>query len=303
MDNPETIIGYEVAYSLIDEADTLQTDKMEKVYNKILGRNRSIPNAIVDAVSTPEGFKWLYNQAQAGHFKVIKARSYDNKFLSEDYIQQLREQYPPNLLKAYLEGEFVNLTSGTVYSYFKREKHHSDVIQNEREHLFIGQDFNIGGCVSIIHVLRDGKPIAVDEIISKDTYSIIDNINEKYPRNVITIYPDASGNANKTNASRSDIQLLKDAGFRVIAPSKNGRVVDRVNAMNAMFNTDSYLINTNRCKEYTKALEQQAYKNGEPEKFGGAATIDDFNDASGYYIVREFGLNKPSITQNKLSFA
>jgi phage terminase large subunit len=62
MDNPDTIIGYETAYSLIDEADILPTDKMDKVYNKILGRNRSVDNANVDAVSTPEGFKWLYEQ-------------------------------------------------------------------------------------------------------------------------------------------------------------------------------------------------------------------------------------------------
>ena len=33
-------------------------------------------------------------------------------------IEELEKQYPPNLLKAYLYGEFVNLTSGTVYSLY-----------------------------------------------------------------------------------------------------------------------------------------------------------------------------------------
>jgi len=48
-------------------------------------------------------------------------------------------------------------------------------------------------------------------------------------------------------------------------------------------------INIKRCPQLTKALEQQAYdKNGEPEKFTGSATVDDWNDAMGYFIAREF---------------
>ena len=65
MDNPSLIIGYEVGYSIIDEADILGTDKMQEVFIKALARNRvklpdGKPNSF-DFVSTPEGFKFLYN--------------------------------------------------------------------------------------------------------------------------------------------------------------------------------------------------------------------------------------------------
>lgn len=303
MDNPDTIVGYETAYSLIDEADILPMDKMEKVYQKILGRNRAIPNAMVDAVSTPEGFKWLYNEAQKGHFKVIRAKTTSNKFLPVDYIDSLKQQYPPNLLKAYLDGEFINLTSGTVYSYFDRNTHHTDRDIHPNDVLHIGQDFNIGGCCGRVHVIDGDIPKLVDEYAVNDTQSIINHLRQTYPAHTIVIYPDASGSASKTNSSKSDIQLLKDAGFTVDAQKKNPRVTDRINAVNTKLYRNEYFVNTHRCPKSTQSLEQQAYdKNGEPEKFGGAATIDDSNDALGYFIVRKFGLIRNSIKQVGLSY-
>jgi PBSX family phage terminase large subunit len=297
MDNPDTIIGYETAYSLIDEADILPTDKMDKVYNKILGRNRSVDNANVDAVSTPEGFKWLYEQSQKGNFALIRAKTKDNKFLPEDYIKQLEKQYPEQLLRAYMDGEFVNLTSGNVYSYFSRDKHDSDVVQEDNEPLYIGQDFNIGGCISTVHVIRGTKVIRVDEFESHDTRGIIENIQTKYKNNRIIIYPDASGNQGHTNATKSDIALLEGAGFEVDAPKANPRVMDRINTANNMFEKEQYFINISRCPKGTKALEQQSWnEKGEPEKFAGAATVDDYNDSFTYFLNRKYGLTKPRFT-------
>ena len=96
---------------------------------------------------------------------------------------------------------------------------------------------------------------------------------------------------------------MRDAGYRINAPASNGRVEDRVNSFNLMLSNNSLKINTHKCPRSTEALEQQVYdKNGQPEKFGGAATIDDFNDASGYFIVRRFGITKSkvSITNRRL---
>ena len=57
MDNPHTIVGYEVFYTVIDECDILEATKMEIAYNKILARNRQKhpkgeANAL-DIVGTP----------------------------------------------------------------------------------------------------------------------------------------------------------------------------------------------------------------------------------------------------------
>ena len=307
MSEPESIIGYEVAYSLIDEADILPKDKMELAYNKILGRNRSVDNAQIDMVSTPEGFKFLYDKVSSGDFNVVRAKTTDNKFIPTHYIEQLKEQYPEQLLKAYLNGEFVNLTQGTVYSSFSRDLHHTDITVDNAKSLIIGQDFNIGGCVSIVYIKNGQGMFAVDEYVSDNTMKIIENTLNRYKHlapNQIEFNPDASGYAGKTNASKSDIQMLKDAGFKINAPSKNGRVMDRINSTNNAFEKGYVKINTIKCPEYTKALEQQAWTDrGEPEKFAGAATVDDYNDAGTYPIVRHLGINKPKTNKQKLSFA
>jgi hypothetical protein len=59
IDSPEYIIGYEVGYSLIDEADIPPKDKMRQVLVNVVARNRKkLPNGehnSLDFVSTPEG--------------------------------------------------------------------------------------------------------------------------------------------------------------------------------------------------------------------------------------------------------
>ena len=339
MDNPENIVGYETFYTLIDECDILNMDKMTTAYNKILGRNRqvcyvedkeilsnwSIPLAFpdgtyyhknlrrlcwsnqMDIVGTPEGFKIFYNryvkELDNETDILIKASTYENKHLHPNYIKGLEKQYPPNLLKAYLNGDFINLTSGVVYKYFDRTKHHTDAEIEEGEALFIGQDFNIGGCCGAVCVIRKGMLMQLDEYSCYDTQAIVLHLQNKYKGHSICITPDASGNANKTNASKTDIKLLKDGGFNIDAPLKNPFVKDRVNTLNNMFYQNTILINTHKCPESTQALEQQAYDdNGEPEKQSGANTLDDRNDGLGYISHRKFGIDKAIATDGNLRF-
>jgi len=304
MSEPENIIGYETAYSLIDEADILPKDKMELVYNKIVGRNRSIDDAEVDMVSTPEGFKFLYDKVNSGQFKVIRAKTSDNKFVPDSYVKSLEDQYTPELLKAYLEGEFVNLTSGSVYNYFDRDIHTSNREgYNFGMTLHIGQDFNVGGCCSVVCGVEGNAAYVIDEFTSKDTYQIVENIKEKYPGHHIVVYPDASGSANKTSSSMSDIDILYKAGFEINVPRKNGAVKDRINAVQNKLSKNTLYIDR-KCLSVTKALEQQVYdKNGVPEKSGGAATVDDWNDALGYFIVRKFGIEQTGLQATGVSYA
>lgn len=311
MDNPETIVGYEVFYSIIDECDILPLDKMTIAYNKIMARNRQKCSKgtlnQIDVASTPEGFKWFYNryvkEFNSDTDLLVRASTYDNKHLPEQYIRNLEQQYPPNLLKAYLMGEFVNLTSGAVYKYFNRTTHHTNEELNDSDIIYIGQDFNVGGCVGIVCVIRNGIPIAVDEYAVYDTQAIIKHLEDTYPEREIWIIPDASGDNNKTNASKTDIQLLRDAGFKVDAPSQNPLVVNRINTLNNMFYQGTIRVNTHRCPNLTQALEQQAYnEKGEPEKFNNHPSIDDYNDAFGYFIYRKFGIDRPTIKQGTVKF-
>lgn len=300
LDNPSRIIGYETYRSHVDEIDTLKEDKALEAWIKIIARNRQTPQGIINpfnrvsAYSTPEGFRFLYKhwkkQPRKG-YEMIQASTLTNPFLPVDYVDTLKETYPPQLIEAYINGDFVNLTSGAVYTCYDRKLNNSDRTIQDNDHLHIGMDFNVGKMSAIVHVKDKNITTAVDELMGiLDTPSMIDVIKSRYPNHRITIYPDASGKSRKpVDASKTDISQLKEA-FKVIAPSKNGFVKDRVAAVQAMLcNANGerrYYVNEVKCPETAESLEQQVYdKQGAPDK---THDKDHPNDALGYYIVSQY---------------
>jgi len=316
MEQPDRIVGYEVAHSMVDELDTLPIDKARSVWNKIIARNRqkavtvngkSVRNT-VGVVTTPEGFRFVYERWVKNHapgYALYKARTSDNAAnLPIDYIDNLRNTYSSSLLAAYLEGEFVNLTAGSVYAEFDRHLNGTDATINPGEPLHIGMDFNVNNMSAVVCVIRDGDPLALEEITQvRDTPAIIEVIRSRYPGHSITIYPDASGGATKSvNASLSDLTLLRAANFAVLAPNRNPSVKDRIMAMNQLIHNQGkrrLKVHFDRCPTLIEGLERQAYgKNGEPDKTAG---LDHLNDAIGYFINYKFGLNRSTVTLHRLS--
>lgn len=301
MDNPERIIGYEVADSLVDELDTLPEDKAREAWNKIISRNRQKkPDGSLNTVgvaTTPEGFRFVYDRWQrnsAPGYRIIKASTMSNsRNLPAGYIDSLRASYPSNLLAAYLDGEFVNLVAGSVYPEFDRKLNAAPLGEGIRtgEPLHVGMDFNVGKMSAVIHVLRGDDPIAVTERTKLlDTPAMAALLKRDFPDNPIIVYPDASGASRKSNnASDSDLAVLRQAGFSVRVNPSNPRVKDRVLAVNKMVHSDGvrrYRVNPEGCPELVESLEKQAYdKHGEPDKAGG---LDHVIDAAGYFIAYRY---------------
>lgn len=301
MDNPDTIVGYEVGYSLIDEADILSLKHMNNVLVKVVARLSvplpdGLPNSL-DFVSTPEGFKFLYDffvKKPHENKILIRAKTENNPFISESYIETLRMNYTEQQLNAYLNGEFVNLTSGSVYHKYDRIENHTDEEIQRGDVLHIGMDFNVQKMAAVIHVVRNRRLHAVAEIIDAyDTTEISEIIKERYSGHSIVIYPDASGNARKTAATDTDIQILKKNRFRVMVDSTNPSVKERITVMNLAFCDNkgerNYFVNVNNCPAYADALEQLAYKNDVPDKTSG---FDHVTEAAGYCVFQHNKLKK-----------
>ena len=307
MENPQRIVGYEVAHSLLDELDTLPIDKAREVWNKVIARNRqkcAMRNTVAVA-TTPEGFRFVYERwvkNNADGYKIFKARTMDNAAnLPEGYIENLQNTYSTNLLSAYLDGEFVNLTAGSVYAEFDRLLNQSNEAIIAGEPLHIGLDFNVTKMAAVVHVLRGDNPHAVNELTGIfDTPAMIQSIKAKYNGHKIFIYPDASGNNRKSqNASESDIALLKQAGFNIMVNPANPAVKDRVLAMNKLIGERKYLVNPDTCPELVESLERQAYdKNGDPDKTAG---FDHVLDATGYCIAYRYPIRARTIQHIKMS--
>jgi len=299
-DNPQRIVAFECAHSICDELDTLTKEKAEMVWRKVSERTRQKTHRAntVAAVTTPDqgtnGFiysKWV-KQRQPG-YELIKASTRSNPCLPDGYIEQILANYDPLLAQLYIEGEFVNLTANKVYHFYNRAKHHSDRVIQAGDRLFIGVDFNVGGCCANTWVIEKGYPVAVDEFVSYDTQDFINNLS-RYKDHKITIYPDASGDNRHTNAAHSDVSLIKSGGYDVGSPKSNPAVRDRINSFNALLAHDHIKVNSDKCPELANALESQGYdKKGNPEKFDEHPAIDDHNDSAGYFIHARYPIIKP----------
>lgn len=312
MDAPEQIVGFKIGNALIDELDVMKPEKARMAWRKIIARMRYKRDGLrngIDVATTPEGYRFVYEQFYKeplvkpelrAMYGLIQASTYENEaFLPADYIPSLRASYPPQLISAYLMGQFVNLTSGAVYPEFSRTLNHSPTVAAPGEPLHVGLDFNVNKMAAVLFVVRDDAPHAVGELVKvRDTPAMANLLKTRFADigHSVTVYPDASGaNTSSKGASVSDLTILQGAGFTVRAPSANPRVKDRVNSVNALILNDRGVrrlrVNTDACPTFTDGLEQQPYDdNGEPDKTTGH---DHANDGGGYFLHGRWPVTPP----------
>jgi len=296
-ENWSRIIGLNLAWVLADEIDTVTPSIANKAFPKILGRLRSGNVRQFGAASTPEGFRWMWNTFGSDEAKarpdrhLIKMRTADNPHLPPDFIERLEANYDPSLLRAYLDGEFVNLTTGQVYDRFDRAKHVvSELPDTDREPLRVGVDFNVGNMSAVIAIRLGSSLLVIDEISgAHDTDALAQEIVRRYPERRMYAYPDASGGNRSTNASQTDVQILESYGMSNQSPRANPPVRDRVAAVQALLENGKGQVRlqvSETCKRVIECLELQCYTDkGEPDKDAG---FDHMNDALGYLVWREF---------------
>ena len=340
MDSVESIIGFNVLFVILDELDTLSKDNAILVWQKAIARARRRAqkvdhngNKVFDedgnvvyminqiiSVSSPEGYKALYElfvKNKPENYRLIQASGRLNKHLPSDYYDNMEALYPQNLIKAYIDGEFISLGQGRVYTEYNRDKCDTDAVYRNGETLHISIDFNVKNVNGVVYVERE--PIltklpdyAYNETPTlhaihhfkgiDDTPELIEVIRNKFPTSPIYCYPDASGrNTSTKGITVSDISLLKKAGFHVKAFSKNKRVLDRVQSMNSALKCGLVKISVNFCMDVVEALEQQLYNpNTElPDKKASNA-IDDINDAATYIAIFKLPIVRRSAQKRRL---
>jgi len=342
-DDPSKIIGMNVVAVFIDELDTLSTTKAKEIWIKAIARARKTiqkkdedgnllfkengdPANIVNQLfvaTTPEGYRFVYERFKKDkpdNYVLIQASTRENKHLPDDFVTNLEAIYPKELISAYLDGEFTNLTSGSVFSDFDREECDSSEVYRQHEPLHVGVDFNVLGISAVVYAKRaslsdQGKEIkgydyndketivAIDHLQKvQDTPQLIDLLTQKYPTSHITCYPDASGASTSTKgATVSDISILKQAGFACKYPKRNPNIMNRVLASNSAFRNGLVKVNVDKCTDFADSLEQQVFdpRTEMPEKNNGPGTIDDITDSGTYIIHFLFPVKRKSFRSVK----
>ena len=297
-ENHERLVGIELAWFGVDEADTIDRMLAREMWNTLIGRMRAetAPKVQGFATTTPEGFKFIYEFFQKeveedptliGERRLIRARTYDNPFLSEKYISRMMRSYPKHLQAAYLNGQFVNMSTNGVYPSFTEANIISedlDAIEYDvngrvkpRKVLHIGVDFNVANMNAVIFIKDDTNLTAVDEIQLKNdkanTYSLVDAIKYKYPDRKIILYPDATGRNRSTNTvdiENTNHKILRDAGFNLVfGADGNPPIEDRTILINSKILSMDGVITFKvheSCVNLINSLRSRQYKKGMPEK-------------------------------------
>ena len=301
MEATNRIRGLTLHAVLADEIDTSKYDIANKAVEMILARLRGGKKPQFCLASTPEGYNvmWdLFCQNPGPDRRLIKAKTTDNIHLPPGFVDSLYANYPPQLLAAYIQGEFTNLDKTTVYPYFDRDRHWSDLEPSDTDHIYAGCDFNVGCSFVEIFIRRGDTFHVVAEYHPKDTPSIVTLLKEKYAKHIerglFTVVPDAaSRHRTTTNASESDLAILKRGGLRVKVQSQNPLIEDRVSAVNLLLMNDRLFLHPS-CQYLIKAFETQAYDDrGKPSKTGkGLEDRSGPADAAGYVIYALAGLKR-----------
>ena len=307
--------GLNLAGFGIDEAALLKDDKAWKMG---LSRLRDGNNLTGFITTTPEGFNFVYDlwkdKPKTG-YELVQGKTTDNKYLPQDFIDSLYENYDNKLISSYIHGNFVNLQYGTCYYGFNRDHNVTQVSYNSSLPIRIAMDFNVDPiCCVLFQIHKDKPKIRVfDEMqLSHSggyelmTERIAKLIKEKYPyenpnllqpsyKKVDTTghyicYPDPAGKNRHTSAMMSDHDILRQQGFGLRVKKKAPSITDSVNAVNKAM---EFTIVDSECKEFIKDLEQVVLKEGTRDIDKTNSSLTHLTDAFRYAVDYEFPVKKP----------
>ena len=278
-DKPDSLRGPNLAWGGIDEPFIQKREVFEQMTARV--RHPEATQSEIFLTGTPEELNWGYQLVNDSKIDIgtVNASTLDNPHLPTDYKDSLLAAYSQEQIDAYVYGKFVNLTQGRVYKDFNRDKH---VIKRETDgwEIGAGQDYNIDANTIIIFAYTKKEIHVFDEIRKKNagTYDMAVALKEKYPD--IRVFPDSTGSARKTSASQSDHDIMKQAGFQILAPRKNPSVRDRVNAFNRLLREER--ITFSNCPYLVMDMERNVWRSGDIDKRDAEQT--HAADAIGYAI-------------------
>ena len=294
-ENYQRIRGQNLAAAVWDEADTSPVDTAQKAGEMLLARMRTGNVNQLAIASTPEGYRYCYRtfiENEGPDKRLIRVKTRDNPHLPAEFIPSLERNYPAQLIAAYLEGEFVNLASCSLYPEFDRSLNYCDTKPTPQDTIFFGVDLNVGNCVCQGLVRRGDEFHFFAEHVFRDTQQIAAGLRDMYAdhfqRGQLILIPDAASKQRSTAAAQeSDIGIMKRAGHKVQAQQSNPLVADRINCVNVLIEQRKIKVG-NGCKHLIRTYEQHAYdEKGKPEKGGvGMDDLSHAGDASGYAIYR-----------------
>ena len=319
MQNPDDIYAFNFNCALIDELDELDAEKVPLVMKaiqercrKVLPKGKTMPSrsSFVFFSTTAQGLGGTYylvksfDKANAVAksqgkpaplpYAIIRARTEDNPHNDPEQVKRLRALYTPEEAAAYLDGKFMNLSTGRVWYSFDRRKHMCMRFPIQpTEQIYVGQDFNLGINASCEFIVRGNKMYIIHSHHWNDMGDAAIRLRQYYPTNPIMMIPDASGK----EIMQGFVEEFEKAHIQIHWNNRNPSITERVMVGNMMLRTGRCFIMQPEADEELKkddidnalvALETHDIdeKTGKPRKGVGIHSPDHFSDSFGYGVWR-----------------
>jgi hypothetical protein len=324
LDKPERIEGRPWDGCLITESANIRPNAWPENIRPALADRGGF--AILEGV--PEGLNWFYDkciEASGGALPTtipggVMQENHESKewiyyswfssdVLPEAEIISMRNELDERTFRQEAEASFEGYGGRAYYNFskdnLKMVEYRDDI------HVHMGMDFNVNPMTATLSHIYGDEVHQFGEIYlpHSNTHEMIEEIEsysdgwngtgKKIKRGQVIIYPDSTGRAMKSSATRSDIGLLEKAGFQVKARAANPREKDRIMSMNCIMKAASgkvrYYVNPKTCpktiRDYNKVgRENDGRIKKDKEAMQGGLT--HISDAQGYLIHYNFPVKR-----------
>lgn len=230
---------------------------------------------------------------------------FSSDVLDEEEIEAAREDLDERTFRQEYEGSFESY-EGIAYKEFG--SHNLDSTLEERSGIVsVGMDFNVDPMTATLgHIVNDTyEQFGEIWLSNSNTFDMRDELIRRFktPSRVV-IYPDSTGKSESANATKSNLQILKDAGFIIRAKTKNPEQRNRVNNVNSFVKKRDFIrykINPKTCPKTVSDLnKKESLSDGRlNKKQEKEQQIGHISDALGYLICYCFPLIRGTITTFK----
>jgi hypothetical protein len=304
-DKPDSLRGVGLNFLVMDEYQ----DISEETWTRVLRPTLADKNGSLLCIGTPKAYNSLYKLyklGQPGGSKEWKSWQFPTSlspFIPYAELEAAKKDMDEKSYQQEFEASFTTMT-GRVYYPFSREHHIRNCPFNEGLPIWVGMDFNIDPMSAVIlQPQPNGEVWAVSEVVkvSSNTEEMCQELERRYYRwqDRVTIYPDPAGGARQHARGETDLDIMREHGFKRIKYRKqHPAVADRVNSVNRMLMSAEGTIRLfvdPSCKHLINSLEQTIYLPNSRD-IDKAVNVEHSTDALGYAIEIEYPMKKIHIT-------
>jgi PBSX family phage terminase large subunit len=300
-DNADSLRGVGLNFIVLDEFADIDPEAWYEVLRPTLADKQG--KALF--IGTPKGIgNWAHDiymmNMEAPHqWSSHSYTTIDGGQVSADEIEQARQDLDERTFRQEFLATFETYT-GRIFYNFDRKTHvkpFETQTTRDLDVVYIGMDFNIDPMSAVVFVRQGDTLHAIDEIrmYSSNTKEIVEEINSRYAKSKIWVYPDPASRQRKTSAGGfTDLTILQNAHYVVKCPNSHNPVRDGINAVNARLKNERgeiKLFFDPKCKHTIECMERYTYKEGtsQPDKDSG---YDHMADAVRYAIDYMFPIKK-----------